>query len=90
MNTALYWSVCSCACRQGAAAAFKQHYTEYGTWPSPQQLPMLYSDVYNVSFLGIENLHVFDSKKFRKIVATLEREKLITRKQVQLHADLQN
>lgn len=51
---------------------------------------MLYSDVYNVSFLGIENLHVFDSKKFRKIVATLEREKLITRKQVQLHADLQN
>ena len=48
-----------------------------------QQLPIVYNEVYNVSFCGIENLHVFDSKKFRKVIAALEEKKLITKRQVQ-------
>jgi len=75
------WS--SYACRQQAATAIKQHYTEFGTWPSTQQLPIVYNEVYNVSFCGIENLHVFDSKKFRKVIAALEEKKLIIKKQVE-------
>jgi len=73
----------SYACRQQAATAIKQHYTEFGTWPSTQQLPIVYNEVYNVSFCGIENLHVFDSKKFRKVIAALEEKKLIIKKQVE-------
>jgi len=43
----------------------------------------VYNEVYNVSFCGIENLHVFDSKKFRKVVAALEEKNLITKRQVE-------
>lgn len=68
--------------RQQVAADIKQHYTELGTWPSMQQLPIVYNEVYNVSFCGIENLHVFDSKKFRKVIAALEEKKLITKRQL--------
>lgn len=35
------------------------------------------------SLLRIENLHVFDSKKFQKVIAALEEKKLITKKQVE-------
>ena len=41
------------------------------------QLPIVYEDVYNVTFMGIENLHVFDSKKFGRIVSSLERRNLL-------------
>ena len=27
--------------------------THLGAWPLPQQLPMVYSDVYNIGFLGV-------------------------------------
>jgi 2-oxoglutarate dehydrogenase complex dehydrogenase (E1) component-like enzyme len=43
----------------------------------------VYNEIYNVSFCGIENLHVFDSKKFRKVIAALEEKKLITKRQVE-------
>ena len=35
------------------------------------QLPIVYSKLYNIGFCGIENFHPFDSKKFSKIVANL-------------------
>lgn len=49
---------------------------------SPQQLPIVYHEAYNISFMGVENLHVFDSKKFRKVVASLEHNHLLSKKQV--------
>lgn len=69
-------------CRQQIAASIKEQYASFGRWLAPHQLPVVYNDVYNVSFMGIENLHVFDSKKFRKVVASLEREQLLKRNQV--------
>ena len=58
------------------------HYAHFGKWPTPQQLPIVYNELYNISFMGVENLHVFDSKKFKKVVASLEQEKMLSRKQV--------
>ena len=72
----------SCVCRQQAATIIRGSCSHLGTWPSPQQLPIVYHDAYNVSFLGIENLHVFDSKKFKKVVNGLEQKRLLSRKQV--------
>ena len=69
-------------CRQQIAASIKEQYASFGRWLAPHQLPVVYNDVYNVSFMGIENLHVFDSKKFRKVVASLERGQLLKRNQV--------
>lgn len=54
---------------------------------SPQQLPIVYHEAYNVSFMGVENLHVFDSKKFRKVVASLEQKGLLSKKQVKPACD---
>lgn len=71
-----------CDRRQQAAAILRGSLSALGTWPSPQQLPIVYHDAYNVSFLGLENLHVFDSKKFKKVVSALEQKKMLSRKQV--------
>jgi len=51
-------------------------------WPTTEQLPIVYHDKYNITFMGIEKLHPFDSCKFRKVIASLEGEKLITHKQL--------
>lgn len=72
----------STLCRAQAAEVAQEHYAQFGKWPTSQQLPIVYNEIYNVSFLGIENLHVFDSKKFKKIVASLERKKMLSRTQV--------
>lgn len=71
-------------CRQQVAASIKDSYTSFGKWLGPTQLPIVYNNAYNVSFMGIENFHVFDSKKFGKVVASLEREQLLTRNQASL------
>ncbi|KAL3145744.1 hypothetical protein ABBQ38_015125 [Trebouxia sp. C0009 RCD-2024] len=71
-----------CCARQQAAAILRGSLSALGTWPSPQQLPIVYHDAYNVSFLGLENLHVFDSKKFKKVVSALEQKKMLSRKQL--------
>ena len=70
------------ACRRQAAEIARGRYCHLGTWLSPQQLPVVYHEAYNVSFLGVENLHVFDSKKFKKVVASLEQKRLLSKKQV--------
>jgi len=36
------------------------------------QLPIIYSDKYNISFYGLEKLHPFDSCKYRNIVSALK------------------
>ena len=42
--------------------------TALNTYATPiEKLPIVYSKNYNISFLGIENLHPFDSKKYGKI-----------------------
>ena len=42
-------------------------YALLGGWPSAGKLPVVYSPLYNISFLGIENLHPFDSKKYKRV-----------------------
>ncbi|KAG6459744.1 histone deacetylase 11 [Manduca sexta] len=39
---------------------------------SEQQWPIVYDDKYNVSFLGLEKIHVFDAKKWRNIIQNLK------------------
>ncbi|CAB3225474.1 unnamed protein product [Arctia plantaginis] len=46
------------------------------------QWPLVYDDRYNVSFCGLEKLHVFDSKKWRNIIRYLKEAKFITDEQL--------
>eukprot|EP00208_Stichococcus_sp_RCC1054_P002713 CAMPEP_0206135296 /NCGR_PEP_ID=MMETSP1473-20131121/612_1 /ASSEMBLY_ACC=CAM_ASM_001109 /TAXON_ID=1461547 /ORGANISM="Stichococcus sp, Strain RCC1054" /LENGTH=358 /DNA_ID=CAMNT_0053527103 /DNA_START=325 /DNA_END=1401 /DNA_ORIENTATION=- len=46
------------------------------------RLPIVYSQNYNITFCGLENFHVFDAKKFAKVVKLLEGERLLTRQQL--------
>ncbi|KAI8476068.1 MAG: hypothetical protein J3K34DRAFT_516972 [Monoraphidium minutum] len=41
------------------------------TWPGAGQLPLVYSEAYNISLFGIEKLHPFDAAKFRRVVGGL-------------------
>lgn len=43
-----------------------------GRWKTNSQLPIVYHPNYNISFLGLEKLHPFDSCKFQKVVAGLK------------------
>ena len=36
-----------------------------------EKLPIVYSDEYNISFMGLENLHPFDSKKYGRVFEML-------------------
>lgn len=58
----------ACA-RPDAAAAASTSYGDVSTsfWLSLDQLPIAYSDAYNIRFFGIEKLHPFDSCKFQKV-----------------------
>lgn len=42
----------------------------------------MYHADYNISFYGLENLHVFDSKKFGRIVNLLQDWKLLRKSQL--------
>ncbi len=33
----------------------------------PEQLPIIYSPLYNISFWGLQNIHPFDSGKWGKV-----------------------
>jgi len=46
------------------------------------QIPIFYSPIYNMSFLGIEKLHPFDSKKYGRIFHILTRKGIIQEDQV--------
>lgn len=58
--------------RPDVASLLQQKYDDLGGWPTRQQLPVLYSEDYNISFWGLERLHPFDSKKFRGVLNLLE------------------
>lgn len=49
------------------AARLRGAYGHLGGWPPPGKLPIVYHPQYNISFFGIENLHPFDSKKYKKV-----------------------
>uniref|UniRef100_A0A7R9V615 Histone deacetylase domain-containing protein n=1 Tax=Chlamydomonas euryale TaxID=1486919 RepID=A0A7R9V615_9CHLO len=51
-------------------------------WPTPKQLPIVYSPRYNITFLGLEKLHPFDSAKYEKIVKTLQKRGLFAKQQL--------
>lgn len=42
------------------------------------RLPIVYSPVYNITFMGLEKLHPFDSGKWGKVIHFLKEEKLIS------------
>ncbi len=47
-----------------------------------KKLPIIYSDEYNISFYGLENLHPFDSKKYGRVFEFLAKKRGITLLQV--------
>lgn len=51
-------------------------------WPNKDQLPLVYSDKYNISFLGLEYLQRFDSQKYRRVVGRLVRTGVVSRPQL--------
>mmetsp|Transcript_25326 Transcript_25326/g.35499 ORF Transcript_25326/g.35499 Transcript_25326/m.35499 type:complete len:346 (-) Transcript_25326:1232-2269(-) len=51
-------------------------YSQFGE-PKSDQHPVLYSSHYNISFMGLEKLHPFDSCKYRNIVNHLIKKKII-------------
>lgn len=55
--------------RPSVAARFAHAYADVvHRWPAPsQQLPIVYSEDYNISLFGIEKLHPFDAAKFRRV-----------------------
>lgn len=52
--------------------------THTGSWPSQQQLPIVYHPHYNITLWGIEKLHPFDSCKFSKVVSGLQQNGIIS------------
>ncbi|GAB4819238.1 hypothetical protein N2152v2_006284 [Parachlorella kessleri] len=52
--------------RPEVAARIRSHYGALGGWPGPDKLPLVYNSIYNIGFMGLENLHPFDSKKYSK------------------------
>ncbi|KAK9862275.1 hypothetical protein WJX84_002348 [Apatococcus fuscideae] len=71
----------ACA-RPDISAIICAKYNDLGGWMKPGQLPIVYSKAYNIGFMGIENLHPFDSKKFGKVVSGLERAGILRRGQL--------
>lgn len=59
----------------------QEAYQGLGSWITEDQLPIVYNAAYNVKFMGIEKLHPFDSTKFQKVKAGLEKEGLVKPKQ---------
>eukprot|EP01006_Ploeotia_vitrea_P025381 TRINITY_DN58256_c0_g1_i1.p1 TRINITY_DN58256_c0_g1~~TRINITY_DN58256_c0_g1_i1.p1 ORF type:complete len:354 (-),score=45.58 TRINITY_DN58256_c0_g1_i1:146-1207(-) len=46
-----------------------------------KEQPIVYSPSYNVKFGGLENFHPFDSKKYERIIARLQKAGMITKQQ---------
>lgn len=42
--------------------------------PPESKVPIVYDDIYNISFMGLEKLHPFDSCKWGRIIDILEGE----------------
>ena len=53
------------------AARIRGHYAALGGWPGPEKIPLVYNSIYNIGFMGLENLHPFDSKKYSKVSASI-------------------
>jgi histone deacetylase 11 len=65
-------SFASCA-RLDLPASFRASYADLAgpTWPVATP-PIVYHEDYNIGFFGVENLHPFDSKKYGKVLASLQ------------------
>ncbi|KAL4452011.1 hypothetical protein ABPG75_007673 [Micractinium tetrahymenae] len=64
-------SFAACA-RPDVAAIIRDKYGDLGGWPDRGKLPVVYNERYNIGFFGLERLHPFDSKKFKRVLALLE------------------
>ncbi|GMH40756.1 hypothetical protein BSKO_08660 [Bryopsis sp. KO-2023] len=66
------FSMCS---RRDVAPLLPEHFGDVvEAWPDEGKVPIVYNRGYNVSFLGVEKLNVFDSRKFERVVGALQRE----------------
>lgn len=48
-------------------------------WPSSSKLPLVYSNGYNISFMGLSRLQHLDSWKFERVVVALQKAGLLNR-----------
>ncbi|GMH32401.1 hypothetical protein BSKO_00235 [Bryopsis sp. KO-2023] len=71
----------SCA-RGDLAAKTRPHFRQLGGWLSEKQLPVVYSNKYNISLLGFEHLHPLDSQKFRHVLGALKSKGLVNIRKV--------
>lgn len=72
-------------CAQPAlASALRNNWlaTGLGPWPDASKLPIVYSDDYNISFFKLEEMHPFDSKKYRRVVNLLEQKGVLSKSQL--------
>eukprot|EP00195_Chlamydomonas_chlamydogama_P004527 CAMPEP_0202925260 /NCGR_PEP_ID=MMETSP1392-20130828/79404_1 /ASSEMBLY_ACC=CAM_ASM_000868 /TAXON_ID=225041 /ORGANISM="Chlamydomonas chlamydogama, Strain SAG 11-48b" /LENGTH=402 /DNA_ID=CAMNT_0049619029 /DNA_START=76 /DNA_END=1286 /DNA_ORIENTATION=- len=75
------WTFAECA-KPEVAAVLPKHYVDVAPWPKSNMLPMVYHKKYNISFLGLEKLHPFDSCKYVKILKQLCSERHLKRSQL--------
>ncbi|PSC71162.1 class III RPD3 type histone deacetylase [Micractinium conductrix] len=74
-------SFAACA-RPDIATTIRDKYGDLGGWPAADKLPVVYNEAYNIGFWGLEKLHPFDSKKFRRVLALLEAGGVLRRQQL--------
>ncbi|KAI5614509.1 histone deacetylase 11 [Silurus asotus] len=58
--------------------ASSSHHTELYAHVPATCLPIVYSPVYNITFMGLERLHPFDAGKWGKVIHFLKEEQFIT------------
>eukprot|EP00117_Sycon_ciliatum_P024554 scpid82555/ scgid20583/ Histone deacetylase 11 len=64
------------ACAGAQASTFGRLYRSGEDFST--RWPIVYSSVYNIGFLGMEKLHPFDSKKWGRVFAMIQEEKMIS------------
>ncbi|KAK9826406.1 hypothetical protein WJX81_000560 [Elliptochloris bilobata] len=67
--------------RPAAVPGVRKGCADLGAWTTAGQLPLVYSETYNIRCLGLERFHPFDSTKFVKVVQGLLDEGLVSRNQ---------
>jgi len=75
---------CLCVCVLRLLDLFRKEdcvETSFNQIDSKKQ-PLIYSSDYNISFLGLEKLHPFDSCKYAKVVSFLEEDGVVKQKQL--------
>ena len=57
-----------CSSSSGGGESIKHSSHLYDVMVQPHQVPIIYRPEYNITFLGFEKLHPFDSGKWGKVI----------------------